>query len=131
MLLAPVTTANTIVLNNLVAACRDIPPAGGRMRKHPALSLANYLRRLDEIGLEIERLTLTDISHFLNASFATLADAEATLENFAVENGAAHSAELTRLFHRQIMRRLQLIQDYPAAIAARTPFIIDRSCFSW
>ncbi|MDB6061581.1 MAG: hypothetical protein JWM78_1684 [Verrucomicrobiaceae bacterium] len=128
--IAPTPSDNAIALKNLVAACRELPPAGGRMREQPALSLANYLQRVDEIGTEIERLTLADISQFLDRSFATLAEAEAELEKFVIEHGALHRPALTRLFHRQIGRRLQLIQDYPAPIVARRPFVIDRSQFA-
>ncbi|MBA4094680.1 MAG: hypothetical protein C0489_11410, partial [Candidatus Accumulibacter sp.] len=82
-------------------------------------SLAHYAQRADEIGGEIERLEREEVAALLGRDFGSAEAAEAALEAFALEHGAAHEEALLRLFHRRVMRRLQLIRDYPAPIVTR------------
>jgi hypothetical protein len=125
--LSPVHTRNDHALEDLVAFCKELPVPDGQMREARALSLANYARRADQFGAELDRLELTDAEALLQTSFTSLGDAEAALENFVLESGPEHDAELVRFFHRRVMRRLQLIQDYPGPIVKRGPTPVDRS----
>lgn len=110
---------NSDALIDLVAVAQALPPAEGLLREAPLLSLARYALRADEIGLEIERLERAETEALLGGTFQSTEDAESALEAFVIAQGAAHEKALARYFHRRIMRRLQLIRDYPAPIVAR------------
>lgn len=75
--------------------------------------------RADETGPEIERLERAETEALLGGAFQSIEDTEDILETFVVAQGAAHEKALARYFRRRIMRRLQLIRDYPAPIVAR------------
>jgi len=105
--------------DDLVALAEDLPAPEGLLREAPVLSLARYLRRVDEIGGAIERLEHEDAQAIIGGRFETRAEAEAALEEFVRENGQSRQAELLRLFHRRMMRRLQLLRGYPAPIVTR------------
>jgi len=106
-------------LADLVAVAQALPPPAGLLREAPVLSLAHYARRADEIGGEIERLERQETQALLGRDFESDQAAEAALEAFVRERGAQHEEALVRMFHRRVMRRLQLIRDYPAPIVTR------------
>lgn len=106
-------------LIDLAAVAEALPPPKGLLREAPAVSLARYARRADEIGAEIERRELEEAEALLGQRFASLAESEAALERFVETNAEARQAELLQLFHRRMMRRLQLLRGYPAPIVAR------------
>lgn len=113
------TSLHADALTDLIAVAEALPPPEGLLREAPVLSLARYARRADEIGGEIERLERSDVEALLGRDFASDDAAEAALETFVLEQGAQHEEALVQLFHRRVMRRLQLIRDYPAPIVTR------------
>lgn len=106
-------------LEDLVAVAEALPPPEGLLREAPVLSLARYALRADEIGPEIERLDLAEAEALLGCTFASAEAAEAALEQFVMNADADRDRALTAFFHRRVMRRLQLIRDYPAPIVTR------------
>jgi aminoglycoside phosphotransferase (APT) family kinase protein len=106
-------------LADLVAQCEALPAAGGFFRQHPALSLAFYARRVDQLGPAIEALELDGIAELLGTRPATIAAGEAALERHVLETGEDRDEALLRFFHRRAMARLQLLQDYPSPVVTR------------
>lgn len=125
-----VETSGGIVYDNLVASCADLPPATGRLREPPALSLARYLQRRDAIGGEIARLDRLEAEQLLERTFSTAREVEEALEQFALEAGPEKDAVLIGLFHRRTMRALQMLRGYPGPIVDRAPSPIDRLAIS-
>jgi aminoglycoside phosphotransferase (APT) family kinase protein len=125
--LAPSPTPHRHALADLVAVAQALPPPGGLLRQAPALSLARYAQRADEIGPEIDRLELADAQALLGEPFTSPQAAEEALEAFVTSEGAQREAELVRFFHRRVSRRLQLLRDYPSPIVDRGLGPIDRS----
>lgn len=117
--LAPHATRHSEALADLVAVAEALPPPNGLLREHRALSLARYAQRADAIGPEIDRLDLVAIETLLDRHFVSLTDAHAELEAFVHAHGAQHEADLVRLFHGSILRRLQLLEGYPGPIVTR------------
>jgi aminoglycoside phosphotransferase (APT) family kinase protein len=117
--LVPRGSIHADALADLVAVAQGLPPPEGLLREAPVLSLARYACRADEIGAEIEMRECSEIEELLGRSFPSHDTADAALESFVVGQGAAHEEALLRLFHRRVMRRLQLIRDYPAPIVTR------------
>jgi hypothetical protein len=97
------------------------------MREAAALSLANYARRADQFGAALDRLELDDAETLLGTNFGSLGEAEDRLERFVLDAGPERDADLVRFFHRRILRRLALIQDYPGPIVSRAPTPVDRA----
>lgn len=106
-------------LIDLVAVAEALPPPDGLLRESPVLSLARYALRADEIGPEIERLERTEAEALIGRAFSSLEAAEAALEAFVLSAEPDQDGRLARFFHRRVMRRLQLIRDYPAPIVTR------------
>jgi aminoglycoside phosphotransferase (APT) family kinase protein len=113
-------------LTDLVALCSRLPAPTGLMREAATLSLANFARRLDEMGGALDRIELEEVRLLLGTDVATLTEGEECLERFVLEAGPAQDAHLVRFFHRRIRRRLQLLQDYPGPIVTRGPTPVDR-----
>lgn len=126
----PVDTPSSILYDNLMASCADLPQSGGRLREPPALSLARYLQRRDAIGDEIARLDRLEAEQLLGQAFESATALEEALERFVLNAGPEKDAELIGLFHRRTMRSLQMLQGYPAPIVERAPSLVDRSAFS-
>lgn len=106
-------------LADLVAQCEALPDMGGFFRQHPALSLAHYARRADQLGAAIEELELAGMAELLGKRPASIAEGEAALERFVLDSGDEHTAALLQFFHRRTRARLQLIQDYPSPVVSR------------
>ena len=104
---------------DMEAIAKELPEPEGLMREPPALSLARYLGRVDEIGAEIERLEREEAEALIGEKFSTLSQSEAALEQLVLKSGQERQSELIRLFHSRMMRRLQLLKGYPAPIVAR------------
>jgi aminoglycoside phosphotransferase (APT) family kinase protein len=122
----PLETPLSNVFANLFASCADLPPATGRLREPPALSLARYLKQRDAIGDEIARLDRLEAEELLGRPLAAARDMEDALEVFVLEAGPDMNARLIGLFHRRTMRALQTLRGYPAPIVDRAPSPIDR-----
>lgn len=127
--IVPVETPDSILYENLMASCADLPAATGRLREAPALSMARYLQRRHGMGEEIERLDRLETEQLLGRSFATVTEVEEALEAFVLAAGPERDADLIGLFHRRTMRSLQLLRGYPGPIVERAPSAIDRSVF--
>ena len=106
-------------LADLVAQCEALPDMGGFFRQHPALSLAHYARRADQLGAAIEGLELAGMAELLGTRPSSIAEGEASLERYVLEGGDDNTEGLLRFFHRRTMARLQLIQDYPSPVVSR------------
>lgn len=106
-------------LADLVAQCGILPAMGGFFRQHPALALANYARRSDELGPAIEALDLDGMAQLLGSRPATVDIGQTALEHHVLHAQAAEDEALLRFFHCQTLARLQLIQDYPSSVISR------------
>jgi aminoglycoside phosphotransferase (APT) family kinase protein len=125
--MVPSASRHAAALDDLVAVCAALPPPAGLMREAAALSLANYARRADQFGAALDRLELDDAETLLGTNFGSLGEAEDRLERFVLDAGPERDADLVRFFHRRILRRLALIQDYPGPIVSRAPTPVDRA----
>ncbi len=105
--------------DDLVAVCADLPAPNGLLREPPASSLARYVQRVNEIGAQIERLEREEIGALIGRTMPSLAQCEAALEECLPDLENARQPELIQLFHRFVMRRLQLLRGYPAPIVTR------------
>ncbi|MAT51586.1 MAG: hypothetical protein CMK32_10430 [Porticoccaceae bacterium] len=112
-------TIHRDALTDLVAQCQSLPDPGGFFREHPVLSLANYARRADQLGPAIERQEQDDLYQLLGQHFDNPQTGEQALEDYVHAAGRDEDERLLRLFHRRALRRLELIQDYPAPIVRR------------
>jgi aminoglycoside phosphotransferase (APT) family kinase protein len=110
---------HTDALTDLVAVAEALPPPDGLLREAPALSLARYALRADAIGPEIERLERAETEELLGRAFPSSEAAEEALEALILAGDPGQDGPLTRFFHCRVMRRLQLICDYPAPIVTR------------
>ncbi len=103
----------------LVLACEALPLAEGHYREHPALSLARFALRADEIGGTLDALELQEAEKILGRSLRDLDEVEAELEKMVRTAGPERDEELIRFFYRRESRRLQTLQDYPSPIVHR------------
>jgi len=104
---------------DMVALGAELPPPNGLLRETQILSLGRYLRRVNEIGATIEVQERADVEEITGQRFGSLDEAEDALEQFVRSHGVERQAELLCLFHRRMMRRLQLLRGYPAPIVNR------------
>lgn len=117
--IAPRRSIHSDALEDLVAVAEALPPPEGLLREAPVLSLARYALRADEIGPEIERLDLAEADALIGRALGSPETAEEVLEQFVLAADVDQDRALTAFFHRRVMRRLQLIRDYPAPIVTR------------
>lgn len=106
-------------LTDLVAQCQQLPDMGGFFRQHPALSLAHYAHRADQLKHAIDALTLDGMATLLGSRPASISDGEAALEQRVLQENDDDTEALLRFFHRQALARLQLLQDYPSPVVSR------------
>lgn len=112
-------SAHDYALADLVAQCEALPTTGGFFRQHPALSLAFYAMRADQLGAAIETLELDGMAELLGARPATIDAGEAALERYIREASEDSDESLLHFFHHRAMARLQLLQDYPSPVVGR------------
>ncbi|KJS06253.1 MAG: hypothetical protein VR73_10150 [Gammaproteobacteria bacterium BRH_c0] len=117
--LAVRSSSHCDALEDLVAQCQALPEIGEFFRQHPALSLAHYAHRADQLGAAIEELELAGMAELLGKRPASITEGEAALERFVLDSGDEHTAALLQFFHRRTRARLQLIQDYPSPVVSR------------
>ena len=69
-----------------------------------------YLERVDAYGAALESDNLEDAAKLLGHRPASWTEADAELEAFVLEAGPEWDGELTRLFHRRLLREEALLQ---------------------
>jgi aminoglycoside phosphotransferase (APT) family kinase protein len=94
------------------------PFAGWRARCD--YRLARHLRRVSEIGAEIERQDLDDVDRLLGQKHDELAEADAALVFFAQSSGGDRDEDLLRLFARRA-ERFHLLLGPPDSLIVRHP----------
>jgi hypothetical protein len=94
------------------------PFAGWRARCD--YRLARHLRRVSEIGAEIEQLDLDDIDRLLGQHHEELAKADAALVFFAQSSGPERDDDLLRLFARRA-ERLHMLLGPADSLIVRHP----------
>src|SRR5690606_28630147 len=102
----------------LLVQCRDIP-AEGFLRCAPALSLAQYLARLNELGPAIDLADREDARVYLGVTGVDGGALESALDDFVRGAAPERDGDILRFFHRRARRRLQLLGDYPGPIVTR------------
>lgn len=75
-----------------------------------AWRVAQYLERVDAYGAALESDDLDDLAPILGRRPASWAEADAALEALVLEAGPERDAELTRYFHRRLLREEALLQ---------------------
>ncbi|MGV0793551.1 phosphotransferase family protein [Mycolicibacterium sp. XJ1819] len=115
----PAATAH----RQLVDMLRDIAVDDdyARYRLRVAFRLARYLQREDEIGAEITNADLDDLAPLLGHRPKTWQDGDAALEQFVLEDGGRHDAELCQLFYRRLIRHKASLGPPGSAMAAHLP----------
>ena len=101
----------------LVAECEAQTGDTGFFHESPALSLARYVSRVDQLGKGIETAELTEAEKLLGEPSADLDEAEAKLEAMVISSGPERDIELAQFFFMRETRRIQLIADYPSRLA--------------
>lgn len=117
--IAPSTNTYEDAFVDMLALASELPPPNGLLREPQILSLARYLKRVNEIGATIEAEEQGDVEAITGKRFSDGAEAEIALEQFVREHGQERQTDLLLLFHRRMMRRLQLLRGYPAPIVER------------
>jgi hypothetical protein len=75
-----------------------------------AYRAAEYLRRVERYGAELEHNDLNEVGTLLGRSFKRWTDADRELEQLIERAGASRDADLIRLFHRRTLRHESLLQ---------------------
>ena len=78
--------------------------------REAALRSAEYLRRADAMGPEIEQLNIEDVAALTGERPADAAAADAALEAFVTKASASEDARLLPVLHRRLMRQEWLIE---------------------
>jgi hypothetical protein len=82
--------------------------------------LARHLRRVDEIGVEIERADRDEIADLLETPFADMVEADAALLSFVDSAGPEQDRALFELFARRLQRFTMLLGP-PDSLVVRHP----------
>jgi len=83
-----------------------------------ALNLAAHLELVDQIGAAIDRANLDEVAAFIGHRPATIAEADAALEQFVLAAGPEHDRDLLQLFFRRNERNRMLLPVFTEAVAA-------------
>ena len=71
---------------------------------------AEYLRRVERYGRELEQNDLDEVGKLLGRTFEHWIDADRELEQLIESVGAKRDEDLIRLFHRRTLRHESLLQ---------------------
>ncbi|MEO8698104.1 MAG: phosphotransferase family protein [Acidimicrobiales bacterium] len=96
----------------LDAALADLSPdePQQQFRLDVAQRLSAFLRRVNEVGPQIESDDLDEIAELLGTRPTSWRDGDAALESFVAKADDAYDAELIRYFHRRMSRWQQLVE---------------------
>jgi hypothetical protein len=91
-----------------------------------AYRCAEYLRRVERYGRELEQNDLDEVSALLGRSFNSWKDADAGLEQLIEASGPERDADFVRLFHRRTLRHEALLQPVLREIEGSTTQLLDQ-----